>query len=270
MDEEVETYVSAKTLSDLCVDVDISVFELIFCLVGLQVPIDKDDPKTKYDLALEGIAIGGKIDPNTGRIYYPVDKLNQVLDKFIEALNETFMQRRIIFLAAAIPNPDGPFAKAHPVNSKLCKSAIRALVRKIADDANTFLVCACDQTVTSILEEEYEALGKERSVAHSFFSQVEFPREWEYINLFFRRASLFKSYKEFYAGVFIGGDYGMLEEYDMFRFFNPETEVIPVANTGGIAKVIYDNPPYDYCDPKIVPFATSSNTNYKELFDNCL
>lgn len=85
MDEE-ETYVSAKNLSDWCVELDTIVFERLFCVAGLQVPIDKDDRFTDYDLTAAGKAIGGEKSENPSRIYYPADKLNFALEDCLKKL----------------------------------------------------------------------------------------------------------------------------------------------------------------------------------------
>jgi hypothetical protein len=44
----------------------------------------------------------------------------------------------------------------------------------------------------------------------------------------------------FKAAIFIGGMKGVEKEYEIFRNAHPEALVIPVASTGGAAKVIYE------------------------------
>ncbi len=46
---------------------------------------------------------------------------------------------------------------------------------------------------------------------------------------------------QFIAGVFVGGMEGVEEEYAMFREFQPQAKLIPLASTGAATKIIYEN-----------------------------
>ena len=77
------------------------------------------------------------------------------------------------------------------------------------------------------------------------------------------RETMFCSY-EFKAGIFIGGMDGVEEEYNMFKNFQPEALLLPIASTGAAAKLIYDNHQENFD----VQFET--NYAYMSLFQNCL
>jgi len=43
------------------------------------------------------------------------------------------------------------------------------------------------------------------------------------------------------AGIFIGGMDGVIEEYKIFKDRHPNSIVLPIASTGGAARIIYEN-----------------------------
>lgn len=46
---------------------------------------------------------------------------------------------------------------------------------------------------------------------------------------------------DYKAGIFIGGMEGVEDEYKMFIKLNPDAILLPIASTGGAAKIIYEN-----------------------------
>lgn len=54
------------------------------------------------------------------------------------------------------------------------------------------------------------------------------------------REAMLSSYN-YSAGIFIGGMEGVEDEYTLFRKFNPEALILPIASTGAAAKILYDN-----------------------------
>lgn len=56
----------------------------------------------------------------------------------------------------------------------------------------------------------------------------------------FMREKMF-SENEFSAAVFIGGMNGIEDEYKMFREYNPDALLLPVASTGAATKIVYDS-----------------------------
>lgn len=43
-----------------------------------------------------------------------------------------------------------------------------------------------------------------------------------------------------YAGVFIGGMEGVLDEYNLLKFYtNEKSKIFPIASTGGAARILY-------------------------------
>lgn len=47
------------------------------------------------------------------------------------------------------------------------------------------------------------------------------------------------------AGIFIGGMEGVEFEFELFRKSNSEAKLLPIASTGGAARIIYDNYSYE-------------------------
>lgn len=60
-----------------------------------------------------------------------------------------------------------------------------------------------------------------------------------YESLKIMRTQMLGNY-EFVAGFFIGGMNGVEEEFKIFKSTNPNALLIPVASTGGAAKIIYE------------------------------
>lgn len=59
-------------------------------------------------------------------------------------------------------------------------------------------------------------------------------------SLFHMRERMLKEF-HFSAAVFIGGMDGVEVEYNLFKEFHPNALILPIASTGGAAKIIYDN-----------------------------
>lgn len=43
-----------------------------------------------------------------------------------------------------------------------------------------------------------------------------------------------------FAGFFIGGMEGVLDEYELLKKYNPDARVYPIASTGAVAQILYD------------------------------
>lgn len=70
----------------------------------------------------------------------------------------------------------------------------------------------------------------------------------------------------FSAAVFIGGMEGIEDEFKMFKEFHPEALMLPIASTGGAAKLIYDELlPNESRNEKLV-----NDYGYMSLFQNLL
>lgn len=74
------------------------------------------------------------------------------------------------------------------------------------------------------------------------FENVVFTAKQEDIpsSIRFMREKMF-SENEFCAAVFIGGMKGIEDEYKMFREYNPDALLLPIASTGAATKIVYDN-----------------------------
>lgn len=49
------------------------------------------------------------------------------------------------------------------------------------------------------------------------------------------------SENKFDAAVFIGGMNGVIDEFNMFREYNPNSLLLPIASTGAATKIVYEN-----------------------------
>lgn len=49
------------------------------------------------------------------------------------------------------------------------------------------------------------------------------------------------SENQFDAAVFIGGMNGIIDEFNMFREYNPKAILLPIASTGAATKIVYEN-----------------------------
>lgn len=79
------------------------------------------------------------------------------------------------------------------------------------------------------------------------------------------RQTMFKD-NDFVAGVFIGGMEGIEDEFKMFREFHPNALMLPIASTGGAAKIVYDELlPDDYKNERLV-----KDYAYMSLFQKLL
>lgn len=170
---------------------------------------------------------------------------------------------RTIFLSASIPEPTTSLSKEWPVKSDLCKKAIESLVRRIITQPDTYLVCAYNPTITPIMVDAYNALANKFS-KHSFFTQVQLFQGMCYDNPSKFREILLNSHDDFFAGMFIGGGKDVLEEYDIFKLLHKKAFTIPIAGTGGAAKLIYECHPHTF-QSDIYQYLDISS-NYDMLF----
>lgn len=76
------------------------------------------------------------------------------------------------------------------------------------------------------------------------------------------RRQMLTSYP-FSAGIFIGGMEGVETEYALFRTLQPDALVLPIASTGGAARIIYEQ---SGCPEKEL----ATNYAYASLFENQL
>ena len=161
-----------------------------------------------------------------------------------------------VFLSASVPN-----AQRHPQyyrteNIAAIQEAVRATATTVL--SMTRLVWGGHPTVTPLIREimdKLDASGRERAVLYqSEFFEGSFPDENNVFNniryipaipgslnasLDVLSRAMF-SENQFSAGIFIGGMEGVEREFNLFRESHPSATLLPVASTGGAARIIYN------------------------------
>jgi len=162
----------------------------------------------------------------------------------------------MIFLSASIPSQERDtkyFATADIV-------AIRDAVRALATVAipKTTLVWGGHPAITPLIRYVLSKMNVDLkdhvTLYQSDFFRQFFPEDnFAFENIiivkenFDREASLIDMRNEmirgndFKAGIFIGGMEGVEEEYRIFSDAHPNALILPIASTGGAAKIIYDS-----------------------------
>ncbi|MEH6999945.1 MAG: hypothetical protein V7542_16230 [Limnobacter sp.] len=159
-----------------------------------------------------------------------------------------------IFLSASVPLPGrSPFDQ--DCEPQMIQSAVSALAT-VAFGRKT-IVWGGHPSITPMLWASAKDLGVEYATAVSlfqskFFSEEDFPQENKnfanvtYIDdvegdlkksLWAMREAMFKS-TDFDAAVFIGGMEGVNDEYSLFHALQPKAKCIPIAVTGGAARML--------------------------------
>ncbi len=160
-----------------------------------------------------------------------------------------------IFLSASIPNKERDAKYYKTADIVAIRDAVRALATVVIP--KTQLIWGGHPAITPLIRyilTKMDADLKEHvTIYQSDFFRDFFPED----NGFFenieivpankdRNSSLLDMRKimienDFKVGIFIGGMEGVEEEFLMFRRVHPNALVLPIASTGGAAKIIYDN-----------------------------
>lgn len=70
----------------------------------------------------------------------------------------------------------------------------------------------------------------------------------------------------FCAAVFIGGMEGIEEEFKIFTAYHPHAQLLPIASTGGAAKIVYD----DFLPHELKNERLAKDYSYTRLFQDLL
>lgn len=160
-----------------------------------------------------------------------------------------------IFLSASIPNPDRDKKYFETADIVAIRDSVRALATVVVPKAK--LVWGGHPSITPLIKYVMEKMEFDCN-SHMVLYQSEFFRDkfpddnYAFENVKYMgkgidrdeslsrmRTKMFTE-NEFSAGIFIGGMDGVIEEYRMFNEFHPKTQLLPIASTGGAAKIIYD------------------------------
>lgn len=158
-----------------------------------------------------------------------------------------------IFLSASVPRPGR--AGGEHYDAFLIKEAVTALIEVIL--GRHLLVWGGQPAITPIVataSEGYDvSFSGVATLYQSAFFRPDYPDENEKFENFIetrkvvndKQASLLLmrrkmlSDHKFYAGVFIGGMEGVVEEYEMFKKLHPTATVLPVPAPGGTSRKLF-------------------------------
>lgn len=160
-----------------------------------------------------------------------------------------------IFLSASVPDPRRNPKYYETADVTAIREAVRALATLVLQ--NGLLVWGGHPAITPMIRVVAESLGAsitERIVLYqSAFFAGQFPASNDVFErilvtpkLETREDSLalmrqrMLSEHTYTAGVFIGGMEGVEEEFELFRELQPTALALPVASTGGAAKLLFN------------------------------
>lgn len=154
-----------------------------------------------------------------------------------------------VFLSASVPDPKRGAEYAETADTVAITSAISALIHVTL--GRRLLVWGGHPAITPMIWLVAQEMGVDYErwvyLYQSRYFQDEYPEDNErFHNIIYtanipddRDMSLLEMRKQmfsenrFTAGVFIGGMNGIVEEYELFRQFQPYAMIIPVVSTGG-------------------------------------
>jgi hypothetical protein len=159
-----------------------------------------------------------------------------------------------IFLSASVPDPARNEQFYGTADIIAIRDAVRALASVVIPKAH--LIWGGHPAITPLIRYVFERINRDIK-NHVTLYQSDFFREYfPEDNLLFEnkviteakndRKSSLKYMREkmldnnFSAGIFIGGMEGVLDEFELFKMYNPGALIIPVASTGAAAKMIFN------------------------------
>jgi hypothetical protein len=159
-----------------------------------------------------------------------------------------------IFLSAGVPDPKRGPEFAATADTVAITAAVSALVHVTL--GRRVLVWGGHPAITPMIWIVAQDVGVEYAawvrLYQSCYFQDEFPedndtfRNITYIDsveqdreksLLAMRERMFAD-NSFSAAVFIGGMYGIVEEFELFRRLQPSAQVVPVVSTGGASRLV--------------------------------
>jgi len=156
-----------------------------------------------------------------------------------------------IFLSAGVPDPKRGAVYAATANTVAINSAVSALIHVTI--GRRPLIWGGHPAITPMIMTMAQAIGVNYGrwvqLYQSRYFEDQFPEDNDqFQNVFYidaiendREKSLFTmrermfSEHEFAAAVFIGGMEGIIDEFELFKKFQPTAKIIPITSTGGAA-----------------------------------
>jgi hypothetical protein len=161
-----------------------------------------------------------------------------------------------IFLSASIPYPDRDKKFYDTADVVSIRDAVRALATVVIPKAH--LVWGGHPSITPlirfVMERMNADLKKHITLYQSLFFEDKFLSDnfaFENIILTEKKNTRDESLElmrsklinenDFKVGIFIGGMEGINDEYEMLIEKHPKTMILPIASTGGAARILYNN-----------------------------
>lgn len=161
-----------------------------------------------------------------------------------------------IFLSASIPYFDRDKKFYDTADIIAIRDAVRALATVVIPKSH--LVWGGHPSITPLIRYVMERMNSDIkshiSIYQSLFFEDRFPKDnfaFENIVLTPKLETQDESLKlmrikmlsenDFKAGIFIGGMEGIIDEFELFKTYNPQASLFPVASTGAAAKIIFQN-----------------------------
>lgn len=161
-----------------------------------------------------------------------------------------------IFLSASIPYKDRDRQYYDTADIVAIRDAVRALATVVIPKAH--LIWGGHPSITPliryVMDRMQADLKQHVTLYQSLYFEDKFPKDnfaFENVILTPKQETVAQSVQimrerifqenAFSAGIFIGGMEGIQVEYEMFIAANPDAIIIPIASTGGAAKILYDS-----------------------------
>ena len=162
---------------------------------------------------------------NLKKIFLSASIPDQTEKEYLATVDRTNIRDAIKALASVI------ISKAHLVYGG--QPVITRLIHEVISTQNS----EASKSIILYQSEYFEDLFPEEN--HLFLNKIFTPKlESKAESLQLMRKSMIKEH-DYYAGIFIGGMKGVLKEYELFSEMHPNAKVLPIANTGGAANIIF-------------------------------
>jgi hypothetical protein len=161
-----------------------------------------------------------------------------------------------IFLSASIPYADRDPQFYDTADVLAIRDSVRALAAVVVPRAH--LVWGGHPAITPLIRHVVERMTGEWKNHITLYQSRHFEKDFPEDNFSFENIQLTEDFGErnesvfqmrkimfseniFSVGIFIGGMDGVIDEYKMFREYQPNALAIPLASTGAAAKILYDD-----------------------------
>lgn len=184
-----------------------------------------------------------------------------------------------VFLSASVPDPQRHERYHHTADVIAIREAVRALATLVLPSAT--LVWGGHPAITPMIRLIAEGLGLSTQPSVILYQSAFFEGSFPESNSAFEQIIVTERAQDqdsslarmrqrmltdhrFDAGIFIGGMDGVEVEFSLFKQYQPNVAALPLATTGGAAKLIYDE------QPETFPAILGNRYSYLSLFRELL